>query len=140
MPPNFSAVVLLLCWRASVWASIDHFIWSTTGVQLGDPLGSLLFSLMLHDFLTSCPVPDGLYCQLWYLDEGILMGTLTALSLFLNYCSSEILPVVCTQICVSVGFWPSGDQSFADFPTTIKHVVFPQAKGFDFQAPHLGFS
>ena len=61
-----------------------HRILSTTGVQQGDPLGPLPFSLVLLDFLSHCHAPDGLCFQLWYLDDGILVGTPSALSSFLD--------------------------------------------------------
>ena len=37
-------------------------------------------------------------------------------------------------------FWPSGDQSFVDFPPAVKRVILPQAGGIDFWVPDLGFS
>ena len=48
--------------------------------------------------------------------------------------------MVCIRICRSVRFqfWPSGDQSFADFPPAVKRVVLPQTGGIDFLAPLSG--
>ena len=51
---------------------------SELGVQRGDPLGPLLFSLVLHKLIrtiiedTEC---SQLLLNLWYLDDGVLSGT-----------------------------------------------------------------
>ena len=103
---------------------------STTGVQQGDPLGPLLFPLVLLDFLSHYQVPDGLCFHLWYLDDGILVGTPTALSSFLNALQLQGPSYGLHPKCEV--FWPSGDQSFVDFPPAVKRVVLSQAGGIDF--------
>ena len=60
-----------------------HRILSTTGVQQDDSLGPLLFLLVLSDYLSSRPSPDGLLYQLWY-DDGALIGSRSALVSFLH--------------------------------------------------------
>ena len=54
---------------------------SCCGVQQGDPLGPLLFSLLLHPIVKkiSHNVP-GLRLNAWYLDDGVLCGSLEDLS------------------------------------------------------------
>ncbi|KAL5482057.1 hypothetical protein EMCRGX_G022338 [Ephydatia muelleri] len=46
-----------------------------TGVQQGDPLGPMLFALVLHKLVSSIDADDGclnLILQTWYLDDGVL--------------------------------------------------------------------
>ncbi|KAL5482191.1 hypothetical protein EMCRGX_G022486 [Ephydatia muelleri] len=48
------------------------------GVQQGDPLGPLPFSLALHKLVSSIDADDecfGLLLQTWYLDDGVLAGS-----------------------------------------------------------------
>ena len=47
---------------------------STTGVQQGDPLGPLLFSLVILELLDDIGPFPNLNFQLWYLDDGTLVG------------------------------------------------------------------
>ena len=53
----------------------DYTILSSCGMQQGDPLGPLLFSLTLHSIVESIKreVPD-LNIDAWYLDDGTLCG------------------------------------------------------------------
>ena len=50
---------------------------SESGVQQGDPLGPLLFALVLHKLISSVDADDecmDLFYQAWYLDDGALAG------------------------------------------------------------------
>ena len=62
----------------------------------------LTFSLVLLDFLSHCQAPGGLCFQLWYLDDGILVGTLSALSSFLDVLQHQGPSYGCTLICLNV--------------------------------------
>ena len=52
----------------------EHTLWSHQGVQQGDPLGPLLFALVLHPL--ACKIRDSftLSLQAWYLDDGTIIG------------------------------------------------------------------
>ncbi|GJV80376.1 putative reverse transcriptase domain-containing protein [Tanacetum coccineum] len=52
----------------------EHTLWSCQGVQQGDPLGPLLFSLVLHPLI--CKIKDSFSPSLhaWYLDDGTIVG------------------------------------------------------------------
>ncbi|GKC42827.1 putative reverse transcriptase domain-containing protein [Tanacetum coccineum] len=52
----------------------EHTLWSSQGVQQGDPFGPLLFSLVLHPLI--CKIRDSFSLSLhaWYLDDGTIFG------------------------------------------------------------------
>ena len=57
-------------------------IFSETGVQQGDPLGPLLFALVLQKILNAIDADDDcihILYQAWYLDDGTLAGKKSAI-------------------------------------------------------------
>ena len=48
----------------------ENFVWSDTGVQQGDPLGPLLFSIAILDIASSMKSNF----DVWYLDDATITG------------------------------------------------------------------
>ena len=65
-----------------IWHPLGH-ISSESGVQQGDPLGPLLFALVLQKLISSVDADDecvDLLYQAWYLDDGVIAGDRPAVS------------------------------------------------------------
>ena len=98
---------------------------SSIGVQQGDPLGPLLFSYVLIDF--SYPV---LLSQLdWLFSYGTWMTEpwwvrAPALPPFCKCLYGMVRVLVSALISVSKRevFWPSGNQSFPEFPSSVTRI------------------
>ena len=74
MCPSISPWVEYLYGQSARLYVGDYHIYSSTGVQQGDPLGPLLFSLVLHRLVTSIKEHCALSLQAWYLDDGTVIG------------------------------------------------------------------
>ena len=57
---------------------------ASSGVQPGDPLGPLLFSLVILQFIDAVNLRDFVELNLWYLDDGTLVGKQSSLSSLLS--------------------------------------------------------
>ncbi|GJZ96550.1 putative reverse transcriptase domain-containing protein [Tanacetum coccineum] len=72
--PSISLWVDFLYGQASRLYIGDTHIWSATRVQQGDPLGPLLFALILHPLLHKIKDSCKLLLHAWYLDDGTVIG------------------------------------------------------------------
>ena len=101
----------------------SHRILSTSGVQQGDPLGPLLFSLVVMELMDSVGPVDDLKLSLWYLDDGTFIGTRHAVStLFRSVVSKGASFGLKLNLGKCEIFWPAGDQSFPNFPSEINRL------------------
>ncbi len=88
--PNLSAW-MESCYSCQPLLNLDEYsIRSCCGVQQGDPLGPLGFALTLHSLIEKLhsEVPT-LRLNVWYLDNGTLMGSLDALASALAFVERE---------------------------------------------------
>ena len=77
---HFPQLLAWVEWCCTIPAKLffgQHRILSTSGVQQGDPLGPLLFSLTLLHFMGSLGLQYSILLHLWYmyLDDGLFIGT-----------------------------------------------------------------
>ena len=96
---------------------------SSSGVQQGDPLGTLLFSLALLELLDAIPGLEELALQLWYLDDGTLVGPRAVVRRVLEAIMS-LGPRfgLHVNLCKCDLYWPSGNQDFPEFPPAIVRI------------------
>ncbi|GJV79785.1 putative reverse transcriptase domain-containing protein [Tanacetum coccineum] len=82
--PSISLWVDFLYGQATRLYIGDTHIWSPTGVQQGDPLGPLLFALVLHPLIHKIRDSYKLLLHAWYLNDGTVISDLEEVSRVLD--------------------------------------------------------
>ncbi|GJV86422.1 putative reverse transcriptase domain-containing protein [Tanacetum coccineum] len=127
--PSISLWVDFLYGQATRLYIGDTHIWSATGVQQGDPLGPLLFALVLHPLIHKIRDSCKLLLHAWYLDDGTVIGDSEEVSRVLDIIKVSgpglglELNIKKTEI-----FWPSCNG------TKLREGLFP----VDIRRPSLG--
>ena len=100
------------CWCYAQPAKLhfgDQRILASATVQQGDPLGPLLFSLVLLGFIRSAGLHSNICLPLWYLEDGTFIGPQSSLTALLTLFSQDG-PVFGLHLNLAKCeiFWPSG--------------------------------
>ncbi|KAL5714452.1 hypothetical protein ACHQM5_016415 [Ranunculus cassubicifolius] len=102
----------------------NDVLWSSQGVQQGDPLGPLLFSLVLQPLAIRIQEECVLDMQCWYLDDGTMVGDTIEVAKAYNLIST-LGPEIGLHLNVSKTelYWPTVDNRI----TQLK--LFPEGIG-----------
>ena len=122
LPEIFCWVQWCYCHPVQLWFG-QHVLFSTSGVQHGDPLGPLLFSLTLLELLKTIHIPAEITLNIWYSNDGILIGPRAVLADILVQIQSQgsqFCPLLNKKKCEE--YWPSEDTDFLDLPPEIIHL------------------
>ena len=85
---NFTGISAWVKWCYSQPAELrigKNRLAASSGVQQGDPLGPLLFSLFLLQFIDAVQLRDLVELNLWYLDNGTFVGNQFSLQTLLSH-------------------------------------------------------
>nr|GEV49537.1 putative reverse transcriptase domain-containing protein [Tanacetum cinerariifolium] len=108
---------------ARLYVGDDH-IWSTTEVQQGDPLGPLLFALVLHPLVHRIKDCCQLLFHAWYLDDDTIIGDTKEVAKAIDIIKAEG-PLLGLELNIKKTevFWPSSNG------VKVKDGLFPRDIG-----------
>ncbi|XP_026416285.1 uncharacterized protein LOC113311695 [Papaver somniferum] len=102
----------------------ESILFSAQGVQQGDPLGPLLFSLVLQPLVTKISSTCKLDLHAWYLDDDTLIGDTLEVPKGLQIIQQDgPARGLCLNIRKTEIYWPTPD------PRCCEDGVFPSAVG-----------
>jgi len=127
----------------------EFTIMSKQGVQQGDPLGSLLFAIAIHDSIMAVHSLHGVVWSGWFADDGTIQAplpvfeyalttlstSLAAHNITINFAKTKIV----TQDPRSVEVWISMIPSEALYESLLR-MVFPCWEGTSLVPRYLHFS
>ncbi len=102
----------------------NAWIKSSAGVQHGDTLGPLIFSLALLELLDDIETSEGINVQLWYLGDCAFVGSRHAIAHLLDILLSRGPSFgLNANVNKCKIFWSSGQQDFPEIDPKIQRTV-----------------
>ena len=97
---------------------------SSGGVLQGDPLGPLLFSLVIMELMDNIGSLPDINMKLWYLDDSSFVGPRTSIADLLGVLQFKG-PLFGLHLNMSKCevFWSTGNQQFLEFPPEVQRIT-----------------
>ena len=101
----------------------NAILYSTTGVQQGDPAGPVLFAFALNKALQSARLNfDPNVIDLWYADDGCLMGKRDSVATALHYFASPLTDIGLSLNLDKCALWIQSKEG-ADIAGVLTYII-----------------